>query len=108
MSTEIAARNLADVDRYNQLPVLARRMGLDTRSSTSLWRDRALVELNVAVLHSFRAAGVRMVDHHSASEQFMTHLEREEARAGDPRRLELAGAPDVGLDHPGVPPVLRD
>jgi len=77
MSTEIAARNLADVDRYDQLPGIARRMGLNTRSSTSLWRDRALVELNVAVLHSFKAAGVRMVDHHSASEQFMTHLERE-------------------------------
>ena len=77
MSTEIAARNLADVDRYDQLPVIARRMGLNTRSTTSLWRDRALVELNVAVLHSFKVAGVRMVDHHSASEQFLTHLERE-------------------------------
>ena len=77
MSTEIAARNLADVDRYDQLPAIARRMGLNTRSSISLWRDRALVELNVAVLHSFKAAGVRMVDHHSASAQFMTHLDRE-------------------------------
>jgi nitric-oxide synthase len=37
-----------------------------------------MVELNVAVLHSFRAAGVRMVDHHSASDQFMTHIDREE------------------------------
>ena len=44
----------------------------------SLWRDRALLELNVAVLHSFRAAGVRIVDHHSASDQFITHLQREE------------------------------
>lgn len=77
MSTEVAARNLADVDRYNQLPVIARAMGLDTRTTTSLWRDRALVELNVAVLHSFKAAGVRMVDHHSAADQFMTHLDRE-------------------------------
>ena len=78
MSSEIGARNLSDVDRYNKLPAIARRLGLSTRSSTNLWRDRALVELNVAVLHSFRAAGVRMVDHHSASDQFMTHLEREE------------------------------
>jgi nitric-oxide synthase len=77
MGTEIAARNLADVDRYDQLPLIAHRMGLNTRSSTSLWRDRALVELNVAVLHSFKAAGVRMVDHHSATAQFMKHLERE-------------------------------
>ncbi|HEY5882008.1 MAG TPA: nitric oxide synthase oxygenase [Nakamurella sp.] len=83
MSTEIAARNLADVDRYDMLPVIARWMGLKTRSSTSLWRDRALVELNVAVLHSFKAAGVRMVDHHSASEQFMTHVERERGHSRD-------------------------
>ena len=83
MSTEIAARNLADVDRYDKLPLIARRMGLNTRSSTSLWRDRALVELNVAVLHSFKAAGVRMVDHHSATEQFMTHLDREREKGRD-------------------------
>jgi nitric-oxide synthase len=78
MSAEIGARNLSDVDRYNRLPAIAHGLGLNTRSSTNLWRDRALVELNVAVLHSFRAAGVRMVDHHSASEQFMTHIEREQ------------------------------
>ena len=78
MSSEIGARNLSDVDRYNQLPAIANRLGLSTRSSTNLWRDRALVELNVAVLHSFRAAGVRLVDHHSASDQFMTHIDREE------------------------------
>lgn len=77
MGAEIGARNLSDTDRYNQLPTIARGLGLNTRSSTNLWRDRALVELNVAVLHSFRVAGVRMVDHHSASEQFMTHIERE-------------------------------
>jgi len=81
MGTEIGARNLSDSDRYDQLPVIARGLGLDTRSSTNLWRDRALVELNVAVLHSFRADGVRIVDHHSASDQFMTHLDRED-RAG--------------------------
>jgi nitric-oxide synthase len=78
MSSEIGARNLSDVDRYNQLPLIARGLGLSTRSTTNLWRDRAMVELNVAVLHSFRAAGVRMVDHHSASDQFMTHIDREE------------------------------
>ncbi len=83
MSTEIAARNLADADRYDQLPVIAHRMGLNTRSSTNLWRDRALLELNVAVLHSFKAAGVRMVDHHSAADQFMTHLDRERAQGRD-------------------------
>jgi nitric-oxide synthase len=81
MGTEIGARNLADVDRYNQLPQIARRLGLDTRSDRSLWKDRALVELNLAVLHSFKQAGVTMVDHHLASRQFMLHMERER-RAG--------------------------
>ena len=30
MGTEIGARNLADPGRYNQLPEIAARMGLDT------------------------------------------------------------------------------
>jgi nitric-oxide synthase len=78
MGTEIGARNLADANRYNQLPPIAHRLGLSTRSSTNLWRDRALLELNVAVLHSFRAAGVTVVDHHSASDQFIKHIDREQ------------------------------
>jgi len=39
--------------------------------------DRALVELNAAVLHSFAQAGVAMVDHHTVARQFMLHEERE-------------------------------
>lgn len=83
MGTEIGARNLSDADRYDRLPAIARGLGLDTRSSTNLWRDRALLELNVAVLHSFRVDGVRIVDHHSASDQFMTHVQREERQGRD-------------------------
>ena len=95
MGTEIGARNLSDPDRYDQLPAIARGLGLSTRSSTNLWRDRALLELNVAVLHSFRADGIRIVDHHSAADQFMTHLHREQ---------------ELGRDTPGdwswlVPPM---
>ena len=78
MGTEIGARNLADTDRYDLLPVIARRMGLDTANDRSLWRDHALVELNMAVLHSFEQAGVTMTDHHTESRHFLTHLEREE------------------------------
>ena len=78
MSTEIACRNFGDENRYNLLPLVAARMGLDVRSLRSLWKDRALVELNAAVLHSFRVAGVTLVDHHTASEQFMLHVEKEE------------------------------
>lgn len=77
MGTEIGARNLGDTGRYNLLPLIAEKMGLDTRSDRSLWRDRALVELNVAVLSSFAAHGVTVVDHHTASRQFLLHDARE-------------------------------
>ncbi len=77
MQTEIAARNLTDETRYNLLPRVAAALGLDTRHERTLWRDRALLELNVAVLHSFRQAGVKIVDHHSAARE------------------------RTGLDHPG-------
>jgi nitric-oxide synthase len=78
LNTEIGARNLADTDRYDLLPVVAERMGLDTSSMRTLWRDRALVELVRAVQHSFDTAGVTMADHHSESERFLTHLAKEE------------------------------
>jgi nitric-oxide synthase, bacterial len=78
MGTEIGARNLADTDRYDLLPVVAEKLGLDTSHDRTLWKDRALVELNVAVLHSFARAGVTMTDHHTESRRFLTHLTREE------------------------------
>jgi nitric-oxide synthase len=78
MATEIACRNFGDENRYNLLPVVAKKMGLDLRSQRSLWKDRAMVELNAAVLHSFRLAGVTLVDHHTASEQFIRHIANEE------------------------------
>ncbi len=81
LGTEIGARNLADVDRYDLLPVLAERLGMDTSSPRTLWRDRAMLELMRAVQHSFDVAGVTMADHHTESERFLTHVEREE-RAG--------------------------
>lgn len=81
MGTEIGARNLADEERYNLLPLVAASLGLDTSSNITLWKDRALVELNAAVLHSFRRAGVTIVDHHTAAQQF-TVFERNEEKAG--------------------------
>lgn len=78
MGTEIGSRNLGDEGRYNLLPKVASRMGLDVSNRRNLWMDRALIELNAAVLHSFRQAGVTIVDHHTASAQFMRHLEHEE------------------------------
>jgi nitric-oxide synthase len=79
LGTEIGARNLADADRYDLLPVIGQRLGLDIGSERSLWRDRALLEMLRAVQHSFDAAGVTMADHHSESERFLTHVAREES-----------------------------
>lgn len=79
MNTEIGARNLADADRYDLLPVIGHRMGLDTRSPRTMWKDRALVELVTAVQYSFDRSGVTMTDHHTESERFLTHVAREEA-----------------------------
>lgn len=81
MSAEIGARNFGDAQRYNLLPIVAERLGLNTRSKLSLWQDQALIELNRAVLHSFAVCGVTIVDHHTASAQFMRHWQRE-AEAG--------------------------
>ncbi|SFC53783.1 nitric-oxide synthase [Bacillus sp. OV322] len=80
MGTEIGARNLADADRYNMLPRVADLMGLDTKRNNTLWKDRALMELNAAVLHSFKKAGVSIVDHHTAANQFKLFEEREKAK----------------------------
>jgi nitric-oxide synthase, bacterial len=83
MLTEIGARNFADEGRYNYLPIIAQRLGLDMTSHRNLWRDRALVELNVAVIHAFREAGVKMVDHHTATQHFV-EFESLEAKKGRP------------------------
>ena len=83
LNTEIGARNLADADRYDLLPVVAARMGLDTSSPRTRWKDRALLELMTAVQHSFDRSGVTMADHHTESERFLQHVSRE-AAAGRP------------------------
>ncbi len=80
MGTEIASRNFGDEKRYNVLPLIAERMGLDRSIRSVLWKDRALVEINTAVIYSFQKAGILIVDHHTASVQFMQHVEREERR----------------------------
>jgi len=83
MGTEIGARNLADTDRYDLLPNVADRLGLDTSHESTLWRDRALLELNRAVLFSFEKAGVKMTDHHTESRRFIAHVDNE-TKAGRP------------------------
>lgn len=80
MLTEVAARNLADEQRYNLLPVLAKKLNLDTKSLKTLWKDKAMLVLQEAVLHSFQDAGVTLVDHHTASEQFLEFCRQEEGK----------------------------
>ncbi len=77
MGTEIGSLNFGDKRRYNLLPLIADKMGLDSREERTLWRDQALVEVNIAVLHSFRKHGVRMLDHHALSDYFMRFNEEE-------------------------------
>ena len=79
--TEIGSRNLGDEGRYNMLPEIATRMGLDIKKPRSLWRDRAMMELNEAVLYSYQTAKVRMLDHHTASDEYVRFC-KQEARAG--------------------------
>jgi nitric-oxide synthase len=79
MATEIGARNFSDPQRYNLLPVVAEKLGLDTRRPASLWKDRAQVELVRAVCHSFDRAGVKLVDHHTAADDFVQFTEMENA-----------------------------
>jgi nitric-oxide synthase len=78
MGTEIGSRDLGDSGRYDQLRVIAARMGLSVASDRSLWKDKALTELNLAVLHSFDTAGVAITDHHTESVRFLQHMDREE------------------------------
>ena len=80
MGTEIGSRNLGDEARYNQLPVIAEGLGLDIRQTRNLWRDHALLVLNEAVLYSFEADGVRLVDHHQATAEFEQFCQLEKQR----------------------------
>ncbi len=83
MGTEIGARNFGDADRYNVLPTVAAHLGLNTRSERSLWKDRALLEVNIAVLHSFHQQRVKILDHHTTTRQFVL-FEQQEHQARRP------------------------
>lgn len=81
MGTEIGARNLADENRYNKLVDVADCLHIKREGNISLWKDRALVELNIAVLHSFKKLNVSIVDHHTAATQFK-HFQQQEQQQG--------------------------
>jgi nitric-oxide synthase len=85
VAPELSARDFSDEYRYNLLPQIAEALGIDTSDRRSLWKDRATIELTTAVLHSYDKAGMRMDDHHTATEKFHKWVEAE-ARKG--RRVE--------------------
>jgi nitric-oxide synthase len=75
VAPEISARDLTDPHRYGLLERIGTAFGLDTASA--LWRDRTLVELTAAVLWSFEQAGVRIDDHHIATNRFHRYTQAE-------------------------------
>ena len=77
MGTEIGARNLADENRYDYLPQIAEIFQLNTKNNRTLWRDRALIELNRAVLYSFDRDSIKIGDHHALTRQFEKFCENE-------------------------------
>lgn len=81
LDAEIAARNFTDSNRYNLLPKVAEAMGLDITNDRNLWRDKALIMLNEAVLHSFDRDAVKISDHHAIGHEFLEFC-RNEQRAG--------------------------
>ncbi|XP_076364142.1 nitric oxide synthase, salivary gland-like [Tachypleus tridentatus] len=82
MGTEIGSRDLCDPQRYNITEEVAQKMGLDTSTPATLWKDRVVVEVNIAVLHSYQKQNIAIVDHHTAAESFMKHMENEQKQRG--------------------------
>ena len=83
--TEIANRDLIDEQRYDLLEDISEALGYDISDETNLWKDKASLEITVAVLHSFKLKGVTISDHHSLASQFMEFFKREyKTRGGCP------------------------
>ena len=89
LAPEISARDFTDTYRYNLLPEIAEALGIDTSDVRSLWKDKAVIELTTAVLHSYDKAGIRMDDHHTAAQKFHKWTQSEESK-GCPVEAEWA------------------
>lgn len=94
IGTDIGTRALADEAAYGVALDVAKRIGLDTSSERTLWRDRATVELNRAVLHSFDTAGITITDHYAEARHRLAWLRsRQRAHAYRPTfRVDPADA----------------
>ncbi|XP_072018681.1 nitric oxide synthase 1-like [Amphiura filiformis] len=85
VGNDIGAKIICDPLRYTMLETIANKMGLDTDKESSLWRDFALLETNIAVLNSFEQNNVTITDHHTIAKSFLEHLESEyKTRGGCP------------------------
>lgn len=84
LDCEIAARNFTDSNRYNLLPLIAEAMGLEISNDRSLWRDKAMVLINEAVLHSYDRDGVKMSDHHTIGHEFLEFCRNEQKAGREP------------------------
>lgn len=84
LDAEIAARNFTDTNRYNLLPKIAEAMGFDITNDRNLWRDKALLVLNEAVLHSFDRDAVKISDHHAIGHEFLEFCRNEQKAGREP------------------------
>ncbi|HKN98233.1 MAG TPA: nitric oxide synthase oxygenase, partial [Pseudonocardiaceae bacterium] len=103
VGTEIGTRGLADEAAYGVAREVAARLGLDTSAERTLWRDRATVELNRAVLHSFDTAGVTVTDHYAEARHRLAWL-RSRQRANAHRPTFRATPEDTLRARAGGPP----
>ena len=95
--TEVASRDFLDPQRYDLLNTIGEAMGLDMSTNTSLWKDEVALELNKAVLSSYKEAGVSIVDHHTMADQFVSHLQEEtKVRGGCPADWVWIVPPQAG------------
>ncbi|MEU5690664.1 nitric oxide synthase oxygenase [Actinosynnema sp. NPDC020468] len=103
VGSEIGARSLGDEHAYGAARQVAEALGLDTSTERSLWRDRAVVELNRAVLHSFDLAQVTITDHHAESRHRLSWLRSRQRSAGNRPafRLDHAAAHRARAGGPG-------
>lgn len=103
VGTEIGTRGLADEAAYGVAREVAARLRLDTSTERTLWRDRATVELNRAVLHSFDTAGVTVTDHYAEARHRLAWL-RSRQRANAHRPTFRVAPEDALRARQGGPP----
>jgi nitric-oxide synthase len=84
VGTDIGTRSLADESAYAMLRPVALQLGLDTSTDRTLWRDRATLELNRAVLHSFDTARVTITDHYAETQHRLAWLRSRRNRGDRP------------------------